>query len=74
MSPFDPLAVYAAPIVIALLVIIFLLRSIRVANQYERGVVFRLGKFNRTAGPGLYLVFPIIEWQLKLDLPSSRSR
>jgi regulator of protease activity HflC (stomatin/prohibitin superfamily) len=68
MSPFDPLAVYAAPIVIALLVIIFLLRSIRVANQYERGVVFRLGKFNRTAGPGLYLVFPIIEWQLKLDL------
>src|SRR5205807_8292921 len=39
-------------------------QSIRVANQYERGVVFRLGKFNRTAGPGLYLVWPLIEWQI----------
>ena len=44
------------------------LRSIRIANQYERGVVFRLGKFNRTAGPGLYFVWPLIEWQTKLDL------
>ena len=44
------------------------LMSIRVANQYERSVVFRLGKFNRTAGPGLYLVWPFIEWQTKLDL------
>ena len=43
-------------------------KSIRVANQYERSVVFRLGKFNRTAGPGLYFVVPIIEWQTKLDL------
>jgi regulator of protease activity HflC (stomatin/prohibitin superfamily) len=45
-----------------------LVLSIRVANQYERSVVFRLGKFNRTAGPGLYLVWPVIEWQTKLDL------
>ena len=68
MSPLDPLASYAAPIVIALIVLFILLRSIRVANQYERGVVFRLGKYSRTAGPGLYLVFPIVEWQVKLDL------
>ena len=27
--------------------------SVRVANQYERSVIFRLGKFDRTAGPGL---------------------
>jgi regulator of protease activity HflC (stomatin/prohibitin superfamily) len=39
-------AIGAAPL-------ISLLRSIRIANQYERAVVFRLGKFNRTAGPGL---------------------
>src|ERR1700732_2214772 len=43
-------------------------RSIRVANQYERGVVFRLGKFNRTAGPGLYLVWPLVAWQIRLHL------
>jgi regulator of protease activity HflC (stomatin/prohibitin superfamily) len=54
-----------AIVVVAVLVVA---RSIRVANQYERGVVFRLGKFNRTAGPGLYLVWPLVEWQIRLDL------
>jgi regulator of protease activity HflC (stomatin/prohibitin superfamily) len=68
MLPLDPLASYAVPIAIGVIVLVILLRSIRVANQYERGVVFRLGKYNRTAGPGLYLVLPLIEWQLKLDL------
>jgi regulator of protease activity HflC (stomatin/prohibitin superfamily) len=58
------------PVVIAVVIVVILVlaKSIRVANQYERGVVFRLGKFNRTAGPGLYLVWPLIEWQIKLDL------
>ncbi|MDQ0468128.1 slipin family protein [Labrys wisconsinensis] len=51
-----------------LVVVVVLLRSLRIANQYERAVVFRLGKFNRTAGPGLYIVWPLIEWQNKLDL------
>jgi regulator of protease activity HflC (stomatin/prohibitin superfamily) len=68
MTPLDPLTSYAVPAVIAVLVILVLLRSIRVANQYERGVVFRLGKYTRTAGPGLYLVLPLIEWQTRLDL------
>src|SRR3984957_15471770 len=62
MSPFDPLASYAVPIVVAVIVILILLRSIRVANKYERGAVFR------PAGPGLYLVLPLIEWQVRLDL------
>ena len=42
--------------------------SLRVANEYERGVVFRLGKFSRVAGPGLYFLLPFVEWQVKLDL------
>jgi regulator of protease activity HflC (stomatin/prohibitin superfamily) len=45
-----------------------LIRSVRIANQYERAVVFRLGKYNRTAGPGLYIVWLFVEWQTKLDL------
>jgi regulator of protease activity HflC (stomatin/prohibitin superfamily) len=56
---------------VAVLILLSLLvfgASIRVANQYERGVVFRLGRYNRTAGPGLYLLWPIIEWQTKMDL------
>ncbi len=55
-------------VLIAIAVIIVLIKSVRVANQYERSVVFRLGKFNRTAGPGLYFVWPFIEWLTKLDL------
>ena len=54
--------------IIVLAAVAYVLGSIRVANQYERSVVFRLGKFNRTAGPGLYLVWSFIEWQTKLDL------
>ncbi|MBV8407485.1 MAG: slipin family protein, partial [Alphaproteobacteria bacterium] len=55
-------------LVIVIAVVVVLLNSIKVANQYERGVVFRLGKFHRTAGPGLYIVWTLIEWQTKLDL------
>jgi regulator of protease activity HflC (stomatin/prohibitin superfamily) len=52
---------------IALIVLLFL-RSIRVANQYQRAVVFLLGAYNRTAGPGLYILLPLIEWQVVQDL------
>ncbi len=55
-------------VVIVAGVLALLIKSLRVANQYERSVVFRLGKFNRTAGPGLYFVWPFIEWLTKLDL------
>ncbi len=50
------------------LVVLILASSVRVANQYERAVVFRLGRYRRTAGPGLYLLLPFIEWQTKVDL------
>src|SRR5579871_5379328 len=59
---------HAVTIVIVLLVLFVIIRSIRIANQYERGVIFRLGKYNRTAGPGLYIVWLLIEWQNKVDM------
>jgi regulator of protease activity HflC (stomatin/prohibitin superfamily) len=55
-------------VVIGIAIFILCLMSVRIANQYERSVVFRLGKFDRTAGPGLYFIWPFIEWQTKLDL------
>jgi len=67
----DALSVFAShPIltVVAILIAAALLRSVRIANQYERAVVFRLGKYNRTAVPGLYMVWLFIEWQTKVDL------
>jgi len=64
----DFLTAHPLLVLIAIAAIIALIKSIRIANQYERSVVFRLGKFNRTAGPGLYFVWPFIEWLTKLDL------
>jgi regulator of protease activity HflC (stomatin/prohibitin superfamily) len=68
MFVLESLAANPVLTVIAAAVLILLFKSLRVANQYERSVIFRLGKFNRTAGPGLYLVWPFIEWLTKLDL------
>jgi regulator of protease activity HflC (stomatin/prohibitin superfamily) len=53
--------------VIALVVLAVL--GLRVANEYERAVVFRLGRLQRTRGPGLYWLIPLgIERQKKVDL------
>jgi regulator of protease activity HflC (stomatin/prohibitin superfamily) len=68
MFIFDFIVANPALTIVVILAIAVVARAIRVANQYERAVVFRLGKFNRTSGPGLYLVWPIIEWQTRLDL------
>jgi regulator of protease activity HflC (stomatin/prohibitin superfamily) len=47
---------------------IILLSGLRIANQYERAVVFRLGKYQRTAGPGLYYLIPIVDRGQTVDL------
>lgn len=54
-----------------ILVIILLLivgSTIRIAAEYQRAVVFRLGKYNRTAGPGVYFTIPFLEWRVITDL------
>ena len=48
--------------------IVVALSTIRVAAEYQRAVVFRLGKYNRTAGPGLYFILPFLEWRVVTDL------
>jgi regulator of protease activity HflC (stomatin/prohibitin superfamily) len=54
--------------VILTLVILFALAGLRIADQYVRGVVFRLGRYQATKGPGLYWIIPLIEWQRRIDL------
>jgi regulator of protease activity HflC (stomatin/prohibitin superfamily) len=68
MSTLDFVSRNGVAIVIAAAVLFVIVRSLRIANQYERGVVFRLGKYVRTAGPGLYIVWFLIEWQERIDL------
>ncbi len=56
------------PLLAVLVVALVLLSGIRIAQQYERGVVFRLGWFGGVRGPGLYYLIPFIEWQRKIDI------
>lgn len=53
------MGVIAIAIAVALLVL--LLRSVRIASEWLRGVVLRLGRFHAVKGPGLYLVLPFID-------------
>ncbi len=48
--------------------LIFLAHAIRIAQEYERGVIFRLGRFTGVRGPGLFLIIPVIERVVKIDL------
>ncbi len=53
-------------ILVVFLLIIF--RSFRILWEFERGVVFTLGRFWKVKGPGLVLVFPIIQKMMRVDL------
>jgi regulator of protease activity HflC (stomatin/prohibitin superfamily) len=55
-------------ILFALLLLIFLLSAIKVLREYERGVVFLLGRFYKVKGPGLFLLVPIVQQMVKVDL------
>jgi regulator of protease activity HflC (stomatin/prohibitin superfamily) len=56
--------------VVALVVILLILlpQMVRILREYERGVIFRLGKLLGTKGPGLILLIPIVDRMVKIDL------
>jgi len=56
---------WIAPVVFVLLV---LLSAIRILNEYERGVIFTLGRYTGTKGPGIIFVVPIVQRMVKMDL------
>lgn len=51
--------------VIAVLLVV---SSFRIAQEYQRAVVFRLGRFQGIRGPGLYFLIPLFEWDRKIDI------
>ncbi len=53
---------------IVVLIIMFLAAAIRILNEYERGVVFRLGRVIGTKGPGLIILIPIVDRMVKVDM------
>ncbi|MBK8903005.1 MAG: slipin family protein [Anaerolineaceae bacterium] len=58
------------PIICAVAVglVVLLIASIRVVQEYERGVIFRLGRVMGAKGPGLFFIVPIIDRMVKVDL------
>jgi regulator of protease activity HflC (stomatin/prohibitin superfamily) len=55
-------------VVIVALLLIFFYVSVRVLREYERGVVFTLGRYTGTKGPGLFLLVPFIQQMVRVDL------
>lgn len=53
---------------ILIFVIIFLASAIRILREYERAVVFTLGRYTGTKGPGLIILFPYIQQMVRVDL------
>ena len=57
--------------VFLLVVLIFILPGLRTVRQYERGIVFRLGKYRNTLGPGLHVIVPYIDTLSRVDVRST---
>jgi regulator of protease activity HflC (stomatin/prohibitin superfamily) len=53
---------------ILILVVFFLASAIKVLREYERGVIFRLGRVIKTKGPGLIILIPVIDKMVKVSL------
>ena len=66
-NQFGSLALFIGGIVV-LFAVLTLFQGLRISNQYERGVVFTLGRYAGTRGPGLFWVIPWISQVRKIDL------
>jgi regulator of protease activity HflC (stomatin/prohibitin superfamily) len=56
-----------AILVLIVLVVMFLAAAIRILNEYERAVIFRLGRVLATKGPGLILLIPVVDRMVRVD-------
>jgi regulator of protease activity HflC (stomatin/prohibitin superfamily) len=57
------------PILVGVLLLVLLLTSaVKIVQEYERGVIFRLGRLVGAKGPGLFFIIPIIDRMVKVDL------
>jgi regulator of protease activity HflC (stomatin/prohibitin superfamily) len=52
----------------AVLIVAFFASAIRILREYERGVVFTLGRYTRIAGPGFIILIPVIQQMVRVDL------
>jgi regulator of protease activity HflC (stomatin/prohibitin superfamily) len=55
-------------LIVLVLLMLFLVSAVKIAREYERGVVFRLGRLLGIKGPGLFLLIPFVDKAVKVDL------
>ncbi len=55
-------------IIAAVIVLVLLVASVRILSEYERGVIFLLGRFWKVKGPGLIIVIPLVQRMVRVDL------
>lgn len=56
------------PVIVLILLALILTSAIKVIYEYERGVVFRLGRYSGVKGPGLRLIIPVVDKLMKISL------
>ncbi|MBR0480463.1 SPFH domain-containing protein [Candidatus Saccharibacteria bacterium] len=61
-------AITASLGIIFVILVFIILPGIRIVNQYERGIVLRLGKYSRTLSPGMRVIIPYIDKMVKVDV------
>ena len=59
---------FIVPVTFLVLILFVMANSLRILREYERGVIFRLGRFVSTRGPGLIILVPFIERMVKVSL------
>jgi regulator of protease activity HflC (stomatin/prohibitin superfamily) len=55
-------------LILVIPIIFFLWAAIKVLNEYERGVVFRLGRVIKAKGPGLIILIPVVDWMVRVSM------
>ena len=70
MDPLNKLFGASLPviIVVAVLAIFILPQALRILREYERGVIFRLGKLQGAKGPGIIFLIPVVDKMVRMDL------
>ncbi|HEX8739178.1 MAG TPA: slipin family protein [Casimicrobiaceae bacterium] len=59
---------FLSPVVVLVLIVAFLASSLRVLREYQRGVVFQLGRFWKVKGPGLVILVPVMQQMVRVEL------
>jgi regulator of protease activity HflC (stomatin/prohibitin superfamily) len=62
------LGFFTSSIVVIIVLVVLLASAVKIVQEYERGVIFRLGRLVGAKGPGLFFIIPIVDRMIKVDL------